>query len=278
VLWPQPWHSTRRGDAACRARRGAGAAPRVGSRAAALPAVAHVRARGDHLVPPGGSSRVGARGYVAARAGAGRADRAAGDAPEPEAIVVPLGSGGTVGGHPRRGRRRGAARARDRASTSRSAPRPPCRSSCISRAGMARVSSTYGRRLRVERRYLGAGYGHSDGRRDGGVRRGACDGPDARSTVYREDVRRRAGSRAPVDGRRPLLCTRCRRGRSGPCSRNAPDLAGDIGIVASRPLGRGASYRSLQIERGYACSAPAARAPAAAGRASPRSCEAASSA
>jgi len=87
VLWPQPW--TQHAEETLRAALAAGLEPLpVGSRAAALPAVAHVRARGDHLVPPGGSSRVGARGYVAA-ARELAAQIAAGDAPEPEAIVVP---------------------------------------------------------------------------------------------------------------------------------------------------------------------------------------------
>src|SRR6185369_1002880 len=96
VLWPQPW--TAHAEDTLRAALAAGLEPlAVGSRAAALPGVARILARGDHLVPPGGSSRVGARGYLAAARELATQIRA-GEAPEPDTVVVPLGSGGTAAG------------------------------------------------------------------------------------------------------------------------------------------------------------------------------------
>lgn len=62
--------------------------------------VARIRARFDddqYYVPPGGSSPRGTLGFVAA--GAELADQiAAGDCPEPDAVVVPASSGGTLAG------------------------------------------------------------------------------------------------------------------------------------------------------------------------------------
>ena len=52
---------------------------------------------GDYFIPPGGSNRIGALGYVAAVAELAAQIRA-GELPEPELVVVPLGSGGTAAG------------------------------------------------------------------------------------------------------------------------------------------------------------------------------------
>ncbi|MEO6418771.1 MAG: pyridoxal-phosphate dependent enzyme [Polyangiaceae bacterium] len=69
----------------------------VGSYAAAVFAIAARIARGSYYVPVGGSSVTGAMGYVdAARELADQVRR--GEMPEPDAVVVTLGSGGTAGG------------------------------------------------------------------------------------------------------------------------------------------------------------------------------------
>jgi 1-aminocyclopropane-1-carboxylate deaminase/D-cysteine desulfhydrase-like pyridoxal-dependent ACC family enzyme len=157
VLWPQPW--TAHAEETLRAALAAGLEPlAVASRAAALPGVARVLARGDYLVPPGGSSRVGARGYLAA-ARELVAQIRAGEAPEPDAIVVPLGSGGTSAGilagvvgeglHAR-------VIAVDVALGSAAAAPLVL---YLAR-GLGGRLADLARRLSVERGYLGAGYGH----------------------------------------------------------------------------------------------------------------------
>jgi D-cysteine desulfhydrase len=157
VLWPQPW--TAHAEDTLRAALAAGLEPlAVGSRAAALPGVARILARGDHLVPPGGSSRVGARGYLAAARELATQIRA-GEAPEPDTVVVPLGSGGTVAGILagviREGLRSRVVAVDVAIGSAVAAPLV-----LYLARGLGGRLTQLKRRLDVERRYLGAGYGH----------------------------------------------------------------------------------------------------------------------
>ncbi len=102
VLFPQPMSA--HADEVLRAMVGAGAKLSRVSSPKLLPvgmarAVAPLRLRGDKpfVIGPGGSSPRGALGYVAAGFElAGQID--AGEMPEPAAIFVPAGSGGTLAG------------------------------------------------------------------------------------------------------------------------------------------------------------------------------------
>lgn len=69
----------------------------VGSYAAAVFAIAARIAQGSYYVPVGGSSVTGAMGYVAAGRELAEQVRR-GEMPEPDVVVVTLGSGGTAGG------------------------------------------------------------------------------------------------------------------------------------------------------------------------------------
>jgi len=60
-------------------------------------AFALARQRGDYVVPPGASNPIGTLGYVEAALELAAQVRA-GEMPEPDAIVVPVGSGGTAAG------------------------------------------------------------------------------------------------------------------------------------------------------------------------------------
>jgi D-cysteine desulfhydrase len=60
-------------------------------------AFARARRRGDYVVPPGASNPVGTLGYVQAALELALQLRA-GELPEPDLIVVPVGSGGTAAG------------------------------------------------------------------------------------------------------------------------------------------------------------------------------------
>lgn len=96
VLCPQPW--TRHAEATLRVSLGLGIDVKVVGSMAAVPwGVARVLRRGDFFVPAGGSSTLGTLGY--ARAVAELVDQIRRDElPEPDVIVAPLGSGGTVAG------------------------------------------------------------------------------------------------------------------------------------------------------------------------------------
>ena len=157
ILWPQPW--TMHAEETLRAALAAGLQPlAVRSRAAALPGGARILARGDQLVPPGGSSRVGARGYLAATRELAAQVRA-GQAPEPDAIVVPLGSGGTAAGILAGvvgERLRSRVIAVDVAIGSAAAVPLVL----YLAHGLGGRLTDLARRLGVERGYLGAGYGH----------------------------------------------------------------------------------------------------------------------
>jgi 1-aminocyclopropane-1-carboxylate deaminase/D-cysteine desulfhydrase-like pyridoxal-dependent ACC family enzyme len=85
-------------EATLRASVGAGVVIRpVAGILAALPDPLTMLKRGDLLVPPGGSSVDGALGYVAAVAEVAE-DVKSGRMPEPDEIVVAVGSGGTAAG------------------------------------------------------------------------------------------------------------------------------------------------------------------------------------
>lgn len=163
VLWPQPWST--HAEETLRAALGAGLEPfAVGSRAAAPFAVACVLSRGDYFVPPGGSSRTGALGYLAAVRELAQQIRSR-EAPEPDAIVVPFGSGGTAAGILAGVVREGlksrvlavdvaigwAAGVALVLALARGAVRAD---------GGAATVRLLARRITVERRYLGAGYGY----------------------------------------------------------------------------------------------------------------------
>ncbi|MFO0571313.1 MAG: pyridoxal-phosphate dependent enzyme [Polyangiaceae bacterium] len=96
VLCPQP--HTAHAEATLRASLGLGVEPyRVGSMASVPFGVARAFRRGDLFVPAGGSSALGSYGYARA-VGELSAQIRAGELPEPDVIVVPLGSGGTAAG------------------------------------------------------------------------------------------------------------------------------------------------------------------------------------
>jgi 1-aminocyclopropane-1-carboxylate deaminase/D-cysteine desulfhydrase-like pyridoxal-dependent ACC family enzyme len=163
VLWPQPWSA--HAEETLRAAIGAGLeAFTVGSRAAAPLGIARALGRGDYFLPPGGSSHIGALGYVAAVKELAQQIRA-GEMPEPDAIVVALGSGGTAAGI-LAGVEREGLKAHvigvDVAigSTVASALVLILARAAARAAGAAAPLSRLARRLTVERRQLGAGYGH----------------------------------------------------------------------------------------------------------------------
>jgi 1-aminocyclopropane-1-carboxylate deaminase/D-cysteine desulfhydrase-like pyridoxal-dependent ACC family enzyme len=96
VLCPQPW--TSHAEATLRASLGHGIDVRVVGSMSAVPlGIAAALRRGDYFVPAGGSSRLGTLGYARAVAELAGQIRS-GELPEPDVIVVPFGSGGTVAG------------------------------------------------------------------------------------------------------------------------------------------------------------------------------------
>lgn len=96
VLCPQPW--TEHAEATLRAGLGLGLEVVTAGLMARVPLhVPRLLRRGDYFVPPGGSSVLGTLGYLrAVRELVGQIR--AGELPEPDVIVAPLGSGGTVAG------------------------------------------------------------------------------------------------------------------------------------------------------------------------------------
>lgn len=163
VLCPQPW--TPHAETTLRASLGLGIEVRVAGSMSSVPlGIASALGRGDYFIPAGGSSRLGTLGYARAVAELTRQIRD-GELPEPDVIVAPLGSGGTVAGILagvlREGLRsrvvgvsvavsstlgRGVVLALARAATR------------LERgdAGVLRLA----RRLEVDASHLGAGYGH----------------------------------------------------------------------------------------------------------------------
>ncbi len=163
VLWPQPWSA--HAEATLRAALGAGLdASAVGSRAGAALGVARVLSHGDYLVPPGGSSPTGTLGYLAALRELAQQIRSR-EAPEPDVIVVPFGSGGTAGGILAGVVREGlksrviAVDVAIGSVVGTALVLALARAAVRADGGSAELSRL-ARRITVERRYLGAGYGH----------------------------------------------------------------------------------------------------------------------
>ncbi len=174
VLAPQPWSPHVEEVARAQAAVGLVPFPVPSFGAVAIAVARRLVARGKtYLVPPGGSSITGSLGYVeAARELAEQIAR--GELPRPRTIVVALGSGGTAAGL-----LVGLARA---GLLGRGAPPlelvavqvvdPPLASATATLAlslGLARrlsmtidrqLLSAMNRALRVERAFLGEGYGH----------------------------------------------------------------------------------------------------------------------
>ncbi len=96
VLCPQPW--TQHAEEILRAGLGLGLEVEPAGSMARVPLhLPRLLRRGDYLVPMGGSSVLGTLGYVrAVRELVGQIR--SGQLPEPDLIVAPLGSGGTVAG------------------------------------------------------------------------------------------------------------------------------------------------------------------------------------
>jgi D-cysteine desulfhydrase len=117
--------------------------------------------RGAYYIPAGGSNPIGASGFVAA-ARELAAQVAAGELPEPDVLVVPLGSGGTTGGL-------AAGLALERMSTrvlAVTVAEPPWLVERKARELAKRCAGTPTpdrllERLELDRSYLGKGYGHA---------------------------------------------------------------------------------------------------------------------
>jgi 1-aminocyclopropane-1-carboxylate deaminase/D-cysteine desulfhydrase-like pyridoxal-dependent ACC family enzyme len=126
--------------------------------------LARVLARGDYVVPPGGSSVVGCLGYVDA-ARELEVQLREGVLPLPDAVVVGLGSGGTVAGLLAGFAIHGI---RSRIVAIRIVPRLLIgggRTLALARATVRRLGARIPlkimrQNLEVDARYLGAGYGH----------------------------------------------------------------------------------------------------------------------
>lgn len=164
VLCPQPW--TEHAEETLRASLGLGIdVAVVGSMGTVPIGLGRALRAGDYFLPAGGSNALGTLGYAHAVAELARQIRA-GALPEPDVIVAPLGSGGTVAGlltgvvreglraevigvsvavGARLGRAVVLALARAAARAERGGP------------GLARLA----RRLSVDALHLGAGYGHA---------------------------------------------------------------------------------------------------------------------
>jgi 1-aminocyclopropane-1-carboxylate deaminase/D-cysteine desulfhydrase-like pyridoxal-dependent ACC family enzyme len=163
VLCPQP--HTEHAESMLRASLALGIEPHLASSMAAIAAeLPRVLRRGDYLLAPGGSSVTGTLGYLEA-AGELVDQIRAGLLPEPDEIVAPLGSGGTVGGLLAGVLREGLD---SRVVGVEVAVRPPLGRTLAlglavgatrrdaGSAGLVRLA----RRLEVLGEYLGDGYGH----------------------------------------------------------------------------------------------------------------------
>lgn len=117
-------------------------------------------ARGAYYLPAGGSNSVGAEGFVAAAHELG-AQVSAGELPEPELLVVALGSGGTSGGL-LAGLATTSLKTRILAVTVAEPPWFVERQALSLAAKCSKVAtrSELARRIEFTRAYLGAGYGH----------------------------------------------------------------------------------------------------------------------
>lgn len=159
-----PQRRTPHAESMLRATVGSGAqlVP-VGSQPMVGVQTARVLRRGDYLVPPGASNVVGTLGYVAAVRELVAQIRQ-GEVPDPDVIVVPLGSGGTAAGL-LAGVAREGLRARVVAVEVATHPRLgramvlTLAYAALRRDGGAASLSALSRRLEVDGDYLGAGYG-----------------------------------------------------------------------------------------------------------------------
>ncbi len=133
-------------------------------------------AKGAYYIPVGGSNRVGTLGFVsAARELAEQVRR--GELPEPDLIVVPLGSGGTVAGLL-------AGLAQEGLSTRVLGVTVVEPAAILERAARALAKQCVPRELRrtvlgrleITRRYLGRGYGHPSPEGEGATRKAATVG------------------------------------------------------------------------------------------------------
>ena len=117
-------------------------------------------AAGAHYVPAGGSNPVGAAGFVAA-AHELAAQVSAGELPEPDVVVVALGSGGTSGGL-LAGLAQTSLRTKVLAVTVAEPPWLVERRalSLAAKCNPAASRSDLARRIEFTRTYLGTGYGH----------------------------------------------------------------------------------------------------------------------
>ncbi len=137
----------------------------VSSWSAAPLALARRVARGARLITVGGSSVVGSMGYVSAARELAAQVRG-GELPEPEVCVVALGSGGTAGGLAAGFEAEGLSTRVVGVCVST----PPwvlrlmalgLARACARRAGVRATFATMRRRLTMDARFLGAGYGHA---------------------------------------------------------------------------------------------------------------------
>jgi 1-aminocyclopropane-1-carboxylate deaminase/D-cysteine desulfhydrase-like pyridoxal-dependent ACC family enzyme len=175
VLAPQPWSPHVEEVARVQASVGLVPFPVPSFGAVALAVARRLVARGKtYLVPPGGSSITGSLGYVDA-AGELADQIARGELPRPRTIVVALGSGGTAAGL-LVGLARAGVLGRGEPPIELVAVQvvdPPLASATATLAlsvGLARrislridrpLLSAMNRALRVERGFLGEGYGHA---------------------------------------------------------------------------------------------------------------------
>jgi 1-aminocyclopropane-1-carboxylate deaminase/D-cysteine desulfhydrase-like pyridoxal-dependent ACC family enzyme len=127
--------------------------------------VAERIARGAYCIPVGGSSLLGALAYVdAARELA--AQVRAGAMPEPDTLVVPLGSGGTSGGLAAGLALEGLKTALVAVTVSEPASWVARRARMLAKAAARHEAKRLGRpvpeiRMEIDARYLGPGYGHA---------------------------------------------------------------------------------------------------------------------
>jgi 1-aminocyclopropane-1-carboxylate deaminase/D-cysteine desulfhydrase-like pyridoxal-dependent ACC family enzyme len=136
----------------------------AGSWASVPLAVARRVARGARPIAIGGSSVSGSMGYVEAARELARQVRA-GEAPEPDLCVVGLGTGGTVAGlaagfEAEGLRTRVVGVLLSHPAQVLEAFTRYLAAACAARAGASRARAASNARLEVERRFLGAGYGH----------------------------------------------------------------------------------------------------------------------
>jgi 1-aminocyclopropane-1-carboxylate deaminase/D-cysteine desulfhydrase-like pyridoxal-dependent ACC family enzyme len=180
VLVSQP--SSAHGQDNIRAALAHGLHATVASSWAVAPAVVAARlGRDAYLVPLGGSNALGSLGFVDA-AKELAAQVSAGELPEPDVVVVALGSGGTAAGLAvgfeelqMRTRIVGVAIASPVALVSAMARRVTKNTAARRGLSRARAASAV-RRIEVDKRWLGRGYGYSTSEGDAATARAASAG------------------------------------------------------------------------------------------------------